>query len=84
MPLLYINGFTNKDIRFRVFPDNYNDIKYRNKTTRLLAKLRAHGLIRKVPRSFKYHVSKKGLKVMPVIMYIKQKEYTSYLLKIAN
>lgn len=80
----HINGFTNKDIRFRLFPDNYNDIKYRNKTTRLLAKLRAHGLIRKVPRSFKYHVSKKGLKVMPAIMYIKQKEYTSYLLKIAN
>lgn len=71
-----INGFTNFDIRTQLFPDfDINDKRIRNKTTRILAKLRAHKLICKIPHSFKYKVSKKGLRVMSSILKIKAKEY---------
>jgi hypothetical protein len=36
----HINGFTNGSIRKAIFPDTFDDIKVRNKVTRILAKLR--------------------------------------------
>ncbi|WP_449241392.1 hypothetical protein [Desulfoscipio gibsoniae] len=56
----HINGFVNKDLRLILYPHSSDDRKARSKTTRLLKKLRAHGLIRKAPRSFKYYVSKEA------------------------
>ena len=80
----HINGFANKDIRQIIYPNSFDDTKIRNKTTRLLAKLRAHGLIRKAPRSFKYYVSKKGRRIMAGVLYLKDKEYTSFVLQQAS
>jgi hypothetical protein len=72
----HIKGFTNKDIRIQIFSDlDIDDKKVRNKTTRILAKLKAHRLISKIPHSFRYKVSKKGLQVMSTILRIKAKEY---------
>lgn len=72
----YINGFTNLDIRKQMFSGkNIEDKSNRNKVTRTFTKLKAHGLISKVPHSFKYKVSKKGLRVMSAILRIKSKEY---------
>jgi len=72
----HINGFTNKDIRTQLFTHaDAEDRLARNKTTRILAKLKAHKLITKVPHSFKYKVSKKGNKIMSAILRIKQKEF---------
>lgn len=72
----HINGFTNKDIRIQLFSSaNAVDKSVRNKTTRILAKLKAHKLISKVPHSFKYKVSKKGIKLISTVLRIKQKEY---------
>lgn len=72
----HINGFTNKDIRIQLFPSaDADDKTVRNKTTRTLSKLRAHKLISKVPYSFKYKASKKGIKIMTAILRIKHKEF---------
>ena len=76
-----INGFTNKDICAKLFPTQFKEKRYRNKVTRLLSKLRAHGLIRKAPRSRKYFVSSKGYRIMGGILYLKTKEYPGYVLK---
>ncbi len=77
----HINGFTNKDVRRIIYSKEYNEVKVRNKTTRLIAKLRAHGLIRKAPRSYKYYVSKKGRRIMAGVLFLKQKEYPSFTFK---
>lgn len=44
-----------------VFPDNKIPEKLSSKTRRLLKKLRQHGLIKKVPRSRRYHVTSKRI-----------------------
>lgn len=75
-----INGFANKDIRVKLYPNQSEELRTRNKVTRLFAKLRAHGLIRKAPRSRKYYVTSKGYRVMGGILYLKEKEYTGYTL----
>lgn len=57
-----INGFTNKMIRKNLYED-YDSKKNINKTTRLLSKLKAHGLIKKVPRKNKYYLTSSGRKI---------------------
>jgi hypothetical protein len=68
----HINGFTNMSIKKILFPEaNNNDIKIRNRVTRLLGKLKAHGLISKIPRSFRYKISAKGIRVISAALSIK-------------
>ena len=71
-----IRGFTNKDIRMALYPGQVSgDIKKRNKTTRLFAKLRAHGLIRKVPRSLRYFLIAKGRRIFSALIESKNRIY---------
>jgi hypothetical protein len=68
----HINGFTNASIRQFIFPDaNNSDKKTRNKTTRIIAKLRAHKLIAKIPHSFRYKVTHKGIRIMSAVLEVK-------------
>jgi hypothetical protein len=70
----HINGFTNASIRKKIFPNSSaDDKKVRNKTTRLLAKLRAHKLIAKIPHSFKYRVTSKGIMLMSAALAAKNR-----------
>jgi len=70
----HINGFTNASIRKKIFPNApADDKKIRNKTTRLLAKLRAHKLIAKIPHSFKYRVTPRGIKLMSAALSVKNR-----------
>jgi hypothetical protein len=73
----YINNFTNSSIRKTLFPEINEDekIKYRNKVTRILAKLKAFGLVIKIPHSFKYKVSKKGISIMSAALKLKRREF---------
>ena len=62
-----INGFTNKSIRNEIF--DKSDSKYIiNKTTRLLYKLRAHGIIKKVARKNKYYLTTNGRDIISSIL----------------
>lgn len=67
-----INGFTNKAIRKNIF-ENSEDKKIINKTTRLLAKLKAHGLIKKVANKNKYYLTTSGRKIInSILIYTKK------------
>jgi len=74
-----INGFSNKTIREQLFPWASLNSRERKKTTgkvsRLLRKLRAHRLIAKIPRTFRYRVTKEGAKVMPAVLKIHRTEF---------
>lgn len=69
-----IRGFTNQEIRRRIY-NNPDSVRERGKMTRSFAKLRAHGLIRKIPHSRRYMVSDKGRRVMGAIIEAKRKTY---------
>ena len=70
-----VRGFTNRDIRRRLFPNTPDTSKTRGKVSRILAKLRAHGLIRKIPRSRRYMVSDKGRCIMGALIETKRRTY---------
>ena len=68
----HINGFTNASIRRELFPGTaLDDKRVMNKTTRIIAKLRAHKLIAKIPRSFRYKVTPKGIRIMSAALAVK-------------
>lgn len=69
-----IHGFSNKDIRAILF-SNLADTQKKQKSaqvTRLLAKLRAHRLIAKIPRSFRYKVTIKGYRLIGATLKLKK------------
>lgn len=60
-----LNGFRNKDLRGFLYPESKTVCRDRQKTdsgraTRLIRLLRAHGLIRKVPKANRYRVTEEG------------------------
>ena len=71
----FINGFRNKDIRQTIFPRIKDAKKLGSKTSRLLKKLRQHGLIKKVPRSRRYTVTSKGRRIMGTLIELRHREY---------
>lgn len=82
----YIKGFTRKEIaealiKLKAFSDEEtsNMKKLLAKITRLLAKLRAHGLITKFPKTFKYRVTKKGQEIITRILLFKKIELWKFL-----
>lgn len=71
-----IRGFTNKDIRKAIYPLSEAGSKTsRNRITRLFAKLRAHGLIKKVPHTLRYHLTEKGHRVMGAVIQTQKRIY---------
>ena len=78
-----INGFRNKDIGKVIFPDMKDVKKRSSKTSRTLKKLRQHGLIKKVPRSRRYHVTSKGRRIMGVLIELYNKDYPELIAKAA-
>ncbi len=78
-----INGFRNKDIAKAILPDIQDVKKRSSKTSRTLKKLRQHGLIKKVPRSRRYHVTSKGRRIMGALIYLRHKEYPKLASKVA-
>jgi DNA-binding MarR family transcriptional regulator len=62
-----LHGFRNKDLRSVLYPESKMACRDRQKTdsgrvTRSIRLLRAHGLIRKVPKANRYVVTDKGRK----------------------
>lgn len=70
-----IRGFTNQDIRKALGIKNPDTAKERGRMSRTLAKLRSHGLIRKIPHTRRYLVSKKGRRVMGALIETKRRTY---------
>ena len=77
----FVNGFRNKDIAKIIFP-NFESAKKRSaKTSRLLKKLRLHGLIKKVPKSRRYLVTSKGHRTMGALLELRSRDYPALAAK---
>lgn len=68
-----LNGFDNKSLRQRIYEDS-NSKKVIGKTTRLLSKLKAHGLIKKVPRKNRYYLTSRGRNITNALLLFLNKE----------
>lgn len=68
-----LNGFDNKSLRRRVCKNSGNK-KAINKTTRLLSRLKAHGLIKKVPRKNRYYLTSRGRDITNILLLFLSKE----------
>ena len=64
-----ITGFRNRDLQGKLYPAAAKDAaetkRRTHRTSRLIAKLRGHGLITKVKNSRLYRLTARGLKAMP-------------------
>lgn len=69
-----INGFNNKNIRKKYFPQDSESQKNINKMTRILSKLRAHGIIKKVPKKNRYYLTTSGRKLITSVLIYTKKE----------
>lgn len=78
-----INGFRNADIKYALYSDSKDveSVRVRNRVTRLLGKLRAHKLIKKVPNELKYYVTEKGRKIISQTLYFKNNELVQICIK---
>lgn len=66
-----LNGFRNRDLReelFGVTADPSQRTRQSAKVTRLLALLRGHGLIVKVPKTHRYQISAAGRRIISVLL----------------
>ena len=63
-----INGFRNRDLQEKLYPAAAKDAaetkRRTHRTSRLIAKLRGHGLITRVRNSRLYRLTARGLKAM--------------------
>ena len=77
---LIINGFTNKVLRQRLFKnDDFNSKKIRNKTTRIIDKLRKYGMIKKVGSASKYYITESGREMLNYFMLYQNKDIPNFL-----
>jgi hypothetical protein len=66
-----VAGFRNRDIRRALHGDEADDVGRRRQAaavTRLLGLLRAHGLIKKIPRTHRYLLTAEGTSVIPALL----------------
>lgn len=70
-----IRGFTNQEVRRAICKENSDTPKESGRMSRTLSKLRARGLIRKIPRTRRYLVSSKGCQVLGALIETKRKMY---------
>jgi hypothetical protein len=64
-------GFRNRDIRHALYGDARDETTHRrqaSRVSRLLGLLRAHGLIRKIPRTHRYLLTTEGSSVIPALL----------------
>jgi len=71
-----IRGFTNFDIRHALWPSDQADGPFcRNKTSRLIAKLRFHKLVKKIPRSSRYLLTDRGRRIISALIDFRNRQY---------
>lgn len=66
-----VAGFRNRDIRHALYGDSADELCRRRQAaavTRLLGILRAHGLIKKIPRTHRYLMTAEGTSVIPALL----------------
>ena len=75
-----LQGFRNKDLQGMLFDTPADSLSERHRrsgqVTRKLALLRAHGLIRKIGRTHRYHVTAKGRQVIAALQAAREADVT--------
>jgi hypothetical protein len=83
-----LNGFRNKDLQVRLSPSPARSESERRqqsaRVTRLLAKLRGHGLISKVKDSRLYRVTADGTRLMSAAIHCRNKEFPNAIFQTAS
>jgi hypothetical protein len=77
-----LNGFRNRDILARLYqptPDPMKRRRHMQYVSRQLQLLRAHGLIKKVPRAHRYHITETGEAIMTAAVRIHDREFPKEL-----
>ena len=80
-----INGLRNRDVRAVLFPTQVSDKQQRRRSARVsrsLALLRAHGILRKVKGTHRYHLTSKGRILVTALLTARQAN-TEQLTKLA-
>jgi hypothetical protein len=82
-----LHGFRSRDVATVLFPKPAATLTQQRSRTarisRLLQLLRAHGLIAKVPRSHRYHITAKGEAIMSSAVYLRHKAFPKELANVA-
>lgn len=80
-----LHGFRNKDLVAHLYPSPAKSAEERRRrsrrSTRLIAKLRGHGLIAKVKDSRLYRVTKRGCQLMTAALWCRNKEFPAAVLQ---
>jgi hypothetical protein len=80
-----INGLRNRDLQTLLFPAQASAKQQRRRAARvgrLLALLRAHGILRKVTGTYRYHLTPKGRTIVTALLTARQAD-TEQLTKLA-
>lgn len=70
-----VSGFRNRDVRTALYPGKTETAEQRRQSgrvTRALARLRAHGLIKKVGSSYRYQLTGEGRKIVTALLAARQ------------
>jgi hypothetical protein len=70
-----ISGFRNRDVRAALYPGRVELTELRRQTgrvTRALARLRAHGIIKKVTGSYRYQLTRQGRQIVTALLAARQ------------
>jgi len=82
-----INGFRNKDLQGQLYKEPLENEeekkKQSSKVTRIIKKLRVHGIIAKIPRSRRYKVTEKGYRILGGAIKLKKRDFPLEMLKAA-
>jgi hypothetical protein len=78
-----INGFRNRDVRVHLYAKPTADVKEQKKrgaaVTRKLRMLRAHGLIKKVPKTHRYVLTDRGREIIGTLLAARSADAQSLL-----
>ena len=70
-----IHGFKNSDVRDLLFPEIEDEKKQSAKTSRLIRKLRDLHILKKVPRSSRYLLTKSGRQITGSLIHMREHMY---------
>ena len=77
-----IRGFRNTDITHRLYPrpaiDRDEAHRRCEKVSRLIVKLRGHGLVAKIPRARRYRVTRYGQRVMTAAIHLHDNQFPAH------
>jgi hypothetical protein len=82
-----LNGFRNRDLSERLYPRSTKDPCEKRRRTarvsRMIQLLRAHGLVAKIPHSFRYRITDNGNAIMSTAIDLRHKVFPKELRAVA-